>query len=115
MIRGEPDNVERAKMAIKYAIRPRRPTHFLSLPIPSVSHSLEVLYSKMDTVDPSALVSPANFHITLGVLSLLDQVQVEQAVKYLKEHGPIIVDSVLEKPLNIKLQNLAIMQSDPGY
>lgn len=116
MIYGERENIEQAKIAIEKALRQKqRPTHFLSLPIPSVHHQLEAFYSKIDSVDPSAFILPANFHITLGVMSLVDQTEVERAVRYLKEEGSKVVNDKLNgRPLDVKLERLGVMQSNPG-
>lgn len=116
MIYGERENIEQAKIAIEKALRQKqRPTHFLSLPIPSVHHQLEAFYSKIDSVDPAAFILPANFHITLGVMSLVDQTEVERAVRYLKEEGSKVVNDKLKgRPLDVKLERLGVMQSNPG-
>ncbi|KAG1050404.1 hypothetical protein G6F43_007316 [Rhizopus delemar] len=115
MIYGERENIEQAKIAIEKALRQKqKPTHFLSLPIPSVHHQLEAFYSKIDSVDPAAFILPANFHITLGVMSLVDQTEVERAVRYLKEEGSKVVNDKLKgRPLDVKLERLGVMQSNP--
>ncbi|KAI9280696.1 AKAP7 2'5' RNA ligase-like domain-containing protein [Sporodiniella umbellata] len=115
MIQGEPEDIERAKLAIQRVLQPpKRPTHFLSLPISLTDFSLESLYSKMNEVEQSAFVLPANFHITLGVMSLPTRLEIEQAVHFLNEQCLCIVNSVLQEPLSVTLQNLAVMQSDPA-
>ncbi|EIE85665.1 hypothetical protein RO3G_10375 [Rhizopus delemar RA 99-880] len=68
-----------------------------------------------DSVDPAAFILPANFHITLGVMSLVDQTEVERAVRYLKEEGSKVVNDKLKgRPLDVKLERLGVMQSNPG-
>ncbi|ORE19683.1 hypothetical protein BCV71DRAFT_242693 [Rhizopus microsporus] len=65
-------------------------------------------------VNPDALVLPANFHITLGVMSLLDREEIDRAVKYFKEECSTVAHQVLENnPLSVRLQKLAIMQPNP--
>lgn len=71
---------------------------------------------KCDGMDPSILVSTLNLHITLGVYKLLNQEEIERAVRFLKEDCAQLVKDTLKdgKALNVHLRGLNIMQSDPG-
>ncbi|ORE10599.1 hypothetical protein BCV72DRAFT_221361 [Rhizopus microsporus var. microsporus] len=121
MVSGpDKESIEKAKLAIdrtlQQAQQRMRPTHFLSIPITNVKQQIEAFYKKIDTmVNPDALVLPANFHITLGVMSLLDREEIDRAVKYFKEECSIVAHQVLENgPLSVRLQKLAIMQPNPA-
>ncbi|CEG81115.1 hypothetical protein RMATCC62417_15352 [Rhizopus microsporus] len=121
MVSGpDKESIEKAKLAIdrtlQQAQQRTRPTHFLSIPITNVKQQIEAFYRKIDTmVNPDALVLPANFHITLGVMSLLDQEEIDRAVKYFKEECSIVAHQVLENSLlSVRLQKLAIMQPNPA-
>lgn len=67
-------------------------------------------------MDPSILVSPLNLHITLGVFKLLNQEEIERAVRFLKEDCAQLVKDTLRdgKALNVHLRGLNIMQNNPG-
>lgn len=131
MIKGTIDKIEKAKKVIdqmiQRAFETSRPTHFISLPIVSAfatrkltefqSAILSPGYS-CDGIDPSILVIPENLHITLGVCKLLDQAEIERAVRFLKTQGPLLVKEHLlsnkKRFPTVQLKQLRIMQSDPG-
>ncbi|KAI8992539.1 AKAP7 2'5' RNA ligase-like domain-containing protein [Pilobolus umbonatus] len=127
-IKGHPDKIEGAKLAIDRAIQEgyekARPTHFLSLTISSNSitrkldemhHTLLSNAFKCEGLDSSILVIPANFHITLGVMKLFNQNEIERAVRILKEECPPIIQSILDNnKLMVKLSKLSTMQPSPA-
>lgn len=125
MIKGTQDKIEKAKQVIEDAIKQAydraRPTHFLSLPITStyVTRKLTDFQSsilsstfKCPGLDPSILVQPANIHITLGVFKLMNQAEIEKAVRFLKEEGPKIVNGLVKSPLTVRLKGLQTMQTN---
>ncbi|KAI8145530.1 kinase A anchor protein [Fennellomyces sp. T-0311] len=127
MIKGTQDKVEKAiatiDQLVQEAYEKARPTHFLSLPIASTfaTRKLEEFQSsilsstfKSDGLEPSIMVSPANIHITLGVLKLLHKSDVDRAVRFLKEECPkVIRENMVGRGLSVHLRNIAIMQSNP--
>ncbi|KAI8881227.1 hypothetical protein K501DRAFT_253567 [Backusella circina FSU 941] len=127
MIKGNGEKIELAKKAIERTIQQAldhaRPTHFLALPIKSIQNRKMEDFQKSILsntfqcrgMDPSIVVSPANLHITLGVMKLLGQSELERAIKYMKEECPPIIESILqEKKLTIRLKKLEIMQKNPA-
>ncbi|KAI8374749.1 kinase A anchor protein [Radiomyces spectabilis] len=99
-----------------------RPTHFLSFPLssPLITRKLgefqsSVLSSTFQCkgIDPSIMVLSANLHLTLGVFKLLNQAEIEKAVRFLKDTIPGVIDNILQKKLlSVHLKQLATMQTN---
>lgn len=130
-IKGTKDGVAQAKSEIDKVTsttnsnnkKPReRPTHFLSLPIRSALFNQKVedlnTYCQQSThnIDPETLISTQNLHITLGVMGLLNRLDIDNAVKVLREECPDIVRKVMgdNNSLTIQLDRLKVMQPNPS-
>ncbi|XP_076236508.1 activating signal cointegrator 1 complex subunit 1 [Calliopsis andreniformis] len=99
-------------------------THFLSIPLNEGCIIMEFRKFKMNVIanfQERAVVSdklfqiPSKLHITIGLLTLLDDIERNQAVEalnYCKEH---IVKQIIKKHghIRIRLQGLEIMNDDP--
>lgn len=127
MIKGNSEKIEMAKKTIERTIQQAldhaRPTHFLALPIKSINHrkmqdfEKSILSNSFQCrgMEPSIVASPANLHITLGVMKLLGQSELERAIKYMKEECPPVIENILQQnKLTIRLKKLEIMQKNPG-
>ncbi|GAB5585435.1 hypothetical protein Unana1_00335 [Umbelopsis nana] len=125
-IKGTDENIERAKLAIdalvQESIEKARPTHFLSLPIssPLVTRRLEEFYKVLespsfvaDGITAESIAPIPSLHITLGVMKLMGQSEVEAAVRFLKESSAELISQVVgERGISVRLKTLDIMQSD---
>lgn len=62
------------------------------------------------------LIPAGKLHITLGVLKLLSQKDIEETVAFLKNDIPSIVSDIMqqEQVLSIRLKRLAVMQENPS-
>ncbi|CAG8542677.1 4960_t:CDS:2, partial [Ambispora leptoticha] len=96
-------------------------THFLSLPITdshvqrkvSNFHS-DVLSLSIPGIEPSILNNPSSLHITLGMLTLPRQEDVEGATRLLKELSSEIYDLVGTRTLLAQLTGLNLFDDNPA-
>jgi AKAP7 2'5' RNA ligase-like domain len=99
-------------------------THFLAFPIqsPLVSRRLEEFYKilgspsfREDGITQESIAPIPSLHITLGVMKLMGQSEIEAAVRFLKESAADTINSLIgERGLTVRLKKLDIMQGDPG-
>lgn len=123
-IRGAKENIALAKAAIDKvtgASKPKRerPTHFLSLPVHSDLFHQRVKelsgFCLQTKIDPETLLSTQNLHITLGVMRLLNEDEVDKAVKILQEECSALISKIVkDDTVTVKLDTLKIMQSNPS-
>ncbi|CAG8446808.1 5262_t:CDS:2 [Ambispora gerdemannii] len=116
-IRGTQKAIELAKSRIDEIVNASsnkiKATHFLSLPITD-SHILrkvetfhsDVLSLSVPGIEPSILNNPSSLHITLGLLVLPRQEDVEGATRLLKELSSEIYDLVGTRTLLVQLAGL---------
>ena len=91
------------------------PTHFVSIPV----HSEEILGNLKkfqdlcaDIIHPHRVQYPSKLHITIGVLKLLSDEEIQQACTALSEFAAMIPSIIGDKPLHGTLKNLRTMRSD---
>ena len=99
-------------------------THFLAFPIqsPLVSRRLEEFYKilgspsfKEDGITQESIAPIPSLHITLGVMKLMGQSEIEAAVRFLKESAAETINNLIgERGLTVRLKKLDIMQGEPG-
>ena len=91
-----------------------RPTHFVSIPV----HSEEILDNLKkfrdlcaDIIYPHRVQYPSKLHITIGVLKLLSDEEIQQACVAFTEFAAMIPSIIGNKPLHGTLKNLRTMRS----
>ncbi|CAG8560317.1 3130_t:CDS:2 [Diversispora eburnea] len=118
-IEGRKMNVEQAKLMIEQVVEKNktlvRPSHFLSLPLfdPSVQHKVEkfqndILSLKLPNIDPSIMIKPSSLHITIGMLNLYKQEDIEGAVKLLKTQANVLYSEVEDQDVITKLNEFLV-------
>lgn len=64
----------------------------------------------MDSIAPIP-----SLHVTLGVMKLMGQSEIEAAVRFLKEaSADLIHDTMNERGVAVRLKKLSVMQGNPG-
>ncbi|CAH1765911.1 1122_t:CDS:2 [Entrophospora sp. SA101] len=123
-ITGSNENIEKSKKRIYEIIRsvvPRSPpTHFLSLPLDTdrnlqqkiSNFQSDVLSLSIPKIDPTILINPSSFHLTLGMLSLYIEEDIKGAVQLLKSLSTEVNDLVGSRIPVVKLSGLDIMDED---
>ncbi|CAG8439330.1 2412_t:CDS:2, partial [Cetraspora pellucida] len=125
VIKGTKENVEKAKKriesAVKWGVDKLRPTHFLSLPLTDqllqqkvVDFQSEVASLSLPNVDESIFIKPTSLHLTMGVLNLHVQEDIEGAVQLLKSLSAEIYDLVGTRSVIAKLLGIAVMENNPA-
>ncbi|KAG2177863.1 hypothetical protein INT43_003110 [Umbelopsis isabellina] len=124
-IKGTDENIERAKVAIDTLIIAKaNPTHFLSIPISSLSvtRKLEEFHKVLespsfvaDGISMDSIAPIPSLHITLGVMKLMGQSEIEAAVRFLKESSAnLIHETMTERGITVRLKKLSTMQGHPA-
>lgn len=93
-----------------------RPTHFLSIPVqsPLLDEKVNEL-KKFTAIDPKALITTQNLHITLGVMQFSNQIEIDRALKVLREECPPIIEGIMgDDELIVKLNEFKVMKSNPS-
>jgi hypothetical protein len=96
----------------------------LAFPIqaPLVTRRLEEFYKVLaspsfveDGVTQDSIAPIPSLHITLGVMKLMGQSEIEAAARFLKESIADTINKLIsERGVAVRLKNLDIMQGDPG-
>lgn len=100
-------------------------SHFLSLPLTGLSDGLGKLQQMIadDSVIPRAdkrgfeakiATAPPHFHLTLFMLKLLTDSEVQKCSSLLKELSQVVYDVVGTRSLVVRLRGLEIMNDDPS-
>ena len=64
--------------------------------------------------DPSILVTQERLHLTLGMLRLDDEEQVEKAVHCMRRHAQELYDLLGTRSLTVRVRGLALMKGTTG-
>eukprot|EP00698_Gefionella_okellyi_P018916 TRINITY_DN5730_c0_g1_i2.p1 TRINITY_DN5730_c0_g1~~TRINITY_DN5730_c0_g1_i2.p1 ORF type:complete len:354 (+),score=72.22 TRINITY_DN5730_c0_g1_i2:31-1092(+) len=110
----------RVHVLIDHAIRTLPPTHFISVSLAtepwlsrggSLLSEFASLASALSVTGwhPSLLVNPASLHITLFVLKLYTEEQLEQATHVLTRAAPLVYDAVKTRSVVLEVKGLAVM------
>eukprot|EP01112_Ceratiomyxa_fruticulosa_P016327 TRINITY_DN4916_c0_g1_i3.p1 TRINITY_DN4916_c0_g1~~TRINITY_DN4916_c0_g1_i3.p1 ORF type:complete len:371 (+),score=67.79 TRINITY_DN4916_c0_g1_i3:152-1264(+) len=108
--------IEKAKNSLPY-------THFLSIPLndPALQEKVNALYDDIlrtqsfsRGVEPSIMGSPKTFHLTILMLKLFSNEQIEQAKSVLKTAHAKLYDILATRSLILTLEGLEYMNDDPG-
>ncbi|KAJ2961920.1 hypothetical protein NQZ79_g2933 [Umbelopsis isabellina] len=109
---------------IPQVIAKANPTHFLSFPIssPIVTRKLEEFHKVLqspsfvaDGITMDSIAPIPSLHITLGVMKLMGQSEIEAAVRFLKESSAeLIHETMNERGIAVRLKKLSIMQGNPA-
>ncbi|CAM0141264.1 unnamed protein product [Umbelopsis sp. WA50703] len=124
-IKGTDENIERAKVAIDaLVIAKANPTHFLSFPVSSLvmTRKLEEFQKVLESpsfvasgVTLDSIAPIPSLHITLGVMKLMGQSEIEAAVRFLKESSADLIHQMMtERGINVRLKKLSVMQGNPA-
>uniref|UniRef100_A0A3P9LWP4 Activating signal cointegrator 1 complex subunit 1 n=1 Tax=Oryzias latipes TaxID=8090 RepID=A0A3P9LWP4_ORYLA len=115
--------VTRVELLVE-SFRKKQPfTHFLSFPLndPKIQEGFlrfkdEVLLqcSQDYGVEESIFQNPAKLHLTIGTLTLLNDMEVQKACAYLQECGSFIRDIAEGKPLLLEVTGIEYMNDDPA-
>ena len=94
------------------------PTHFISIPVasPGITENLrkfQVLCG--EKIHPHKIQYPSKLHLTIGVLKLFSDEEVQQACNTLLEFSAKIPPILSEKPLHGTLKNLRVMRGDDQF
>ncbi|XP_008312775.1 activating signal cointegrator 1 complex subunit 1 [Cynoglossus semilaevis] len=98
-------------------------THFLSFPLndPKIQEGFlrfkdDVLLqcSQDNGVDESIFQNPAKLHLTIGTLSLLNEMEVRKAYEHLQECQMFLRDITEGKPLPLEVRGIEYMNDDPA-
>nr|CAG8630999.1 4195_t:CDS:2 [Entrophospora candida] len=117
----ESDTNTRIKIINGEDVVPRSPpTHFLSLPLDTdrnlqqkiSNFQSDVLSLSIPKIDPTILINPSSFHLTLGMLSLYVEEDIKGAVQLLKSLSTEVNDLVGSRIPVVKLSGLDIMDED---
>lgn len=66
-----------------------------------------------DGITAESIAPIPSLHITLGVMKLMGQSEVEAAVRFLKESSAELISQIVgERGISVRLKRLDIMQSD---
>ncbi|KAK2820500.1 hypothetical protein Q5P01_023459 [Channa striata] len=115
--------VTRIEVLVESFRRKQPFTHFLSFPLndPKIQEGFlrfkdEVLrHSSQDHgVEESIFQNPAKLHLTIGTLSLLNEMEVRKACETLRECQNFIRDISDGKPLQLKVSGIEYMNDDPA-
>ena len=123
---AEESNIKEAESMVKQIVEKfmfKIPyTHFISIPINDdrVGRKVQDLqtrilseFSNGGSIRKEWMIPVAKLHLTLGVLRLLNQEQIEKAIKLLKSLKSEIYDMLGAHPLLSELQELKTMQDNP--
>lgn len=99
-------------------------THFLSIPITDENIQVKIDDFKTDVLrecfgdrghDQSIFQNPLKLHLTIGTLVLLNDLEIESAVKLLHQcHEDIIKPLLQDQPIRCHFVGLEYMNDDPG-
>ncbi|XP_031565011.1 activating signal cointegrator 1 complex subunit 1-like isoform X2 [Actinia tenebrosa] len=99
-------------------------THFLSFPLyfdelatkaEEFKESVLQKFSQTQGIHPSIFQKPCKLHLTIGMLVLLNQEEVDNAAQFLSScYKDLIRECLHDKPISIKLEGLEIMNDDPS-
>ena len=106
----------RVESIVSSARKRERPTHFISIPVASdeiTSNLAKFQELCSDIIHPHKVQFPSKLHLTLGVLKLFSDSEINQACDVLKEFSPRIPYILCGKPLRGALKNLEIMNDEP--
>ncbi|CAG8506115.1 14304_t:CDS:2 [Acaulospora morrowiae] len=120
-IKGSKADVEMAKTRLEEEIdNYLPPTHFISLPLSDSqvhqkvnTFQTDVMSLSLPNIETSIMIKPTSLHLTIGMLNLHRQNDLENAIKLLKDLGPELHDLVGTKTMVIKLSGVAVMEDDP--
>uniref|UniRef100_A0A383VL78 A-kinase anchor protein 7-like phosphoesterase domain-containing protein n=1 Tax=Tetradesmus obliquus TaxID=3088 RepID=A0A383VL78_TETOB len=90
-----------------------RPTHFVALQVshcPQVRQAIAAVQAGLVAAEPAleaCLLEPATAHLTIMVLNLPKQEQLDAAAAALAELGPVLQAQALLAPLQLQLQGLS--------
>ncbi|XP_043274511.1 activating signal cointegrator 1 complex subunit 1 [Venturia canescens] len=117
----------RIDLLVESSRKKLRPTHFLGIPMidKTIASNYEnfkniVLNDTGKTargVQEGVFQKPEKMHLTLGMLVLVDDQEVQKAVQALEDCKEQIIKPILEKiknPIKIKAQGLECMNDDPS-
>ncbi|CAK9294071.1 unnamed protein product [Gordionus sp. m RMFG-2023] len=100
------------------------PTHFVSLPlnVPSIQSNFELFkqeilekYAKDKGINEHLFQAPQKLHLTLVMLKLLDQEEVDKCAKVLKDCYEDCLKKIINgKVLRVRLKGIDYMNDDPS-
>ncbi|KAL1920526.1 uncharacterized protein VTP21DRAFT_903 [Calcarisporiella thermophila] len=125
IIRGTRESTEAAKLRIEDIIERSRSkipfTHFISLPLsdPALIRRISTLHGdilalNVRGLDSTILVPTGSLHITVGMLRLLSQKEIEGCVRLLKESAQEIYDAVGTRSVRVNVEGVRVMETDPS-
>jgi activating signal cointegrator complex subunit 1 len=133
IIRGPTENaIENARTRIEIILESAKkkmePTHFLSIPLnaPEIQSKLEAFFKELKEkfydneanrplgFDPSIIINPKTFHLTIVMLKLFTNEEIERVVNFMKKISQQVYDMLETRSLLLKLQGLEIMNDDPS-
>ena len=106
----------RVESIVENARKREKPTHFICIPVQSeaIAHNLTKFKDLCKEDIPARIVQiPSKLHLTIGVLKLFCEKEVNQAREALTEFAPQIPYILCGKPLRGTLKNLEIMNDEP--
>jgi activating signal cointegrator complex subunit 1 len=106
----------RVESIVSSARKRERPTHFISIPVASneITENLSKFQDLCgDNIHPHKVQFPSKLHLTIGVLKLFSQQEVQRACDVMQEFSPRIPYILCGKPLRGALKNLEIMNDEP--
>ncbi|XP_007945580.1 A-kinase anchoring protein 7 [Orycteropus afer afer] len=97
-----------------------QPNYFLSIPVTNkeITKGIKILQNAIIQQDKrlaQAMVSDGSFHITLLVMQLLNEDEVNMAIDALLELKPFIEEILQGKPLTLPLQGVDTFSDQIGY
>eukprot|EP00301_Raphidiophrys_heterophryoidea_P027666 c9762_g1_i2.p1 GENE.c9762_g1_i2~~c9762_g1_i2.p1 ORF type:complete len:373 (+),score=101.43 c9762_g1_i2:135-1121(+) len=127
VVHGESEtNILGAKQQIESIAATNRnnlgPTHFISIPLYDATlhnavanwqRNILTEFVAIEGLEASIMMAPQKVHLTLFVLRLLSPTEIDDALAFLATLNPRIHEILENRPLQLKLAGLEVMESDP--
>lgn len=115
MISGTQTQVAKAENLLngyigKAQSRGPKPTHFISLPLSSITvdkvKQLQMQAVRLGSLSPKLAVSPDSFHVTLGLFSLTSIGSIDNVKHLLQSLQPSLYNICRASPIKVQIQDL---------